>query len=52
MISMLLAILVTLVILAGLISASQAGRRDGLILHRPYNNPYSDATAAREDHLD
>jgi hypothetical protein len=49
---MLLAIIITLIIVSALIYAFQGGRRrDGLIVHRPYNNPYSDASAAREDHL-
>jgi hypothetical protein len=48
---MLLAILITFIIISALIYASTAGRRDGLIVHRPYNNPHSDATAARDDHL-
>jgi hypothetical protein len=48
---MLTAIIVTLIIVAALIYAFQAGRRDGLIVHRPYSNPHNDATAAREDHL-
>jgi hypothetical protein len=48
---MLLAILITLIIVSALIYAFRGGRRDGLIVHRPYNNPYNDASAAREDHL-
>jgi hypothetical protein len=48
---MLSAIFITLVIIAALIYAFASGRRDGLILHRPYNNPHNDATAARDDHL-
>lgn len=31
---------------------TRRSRRDGqLIVHRPYNNRYSDAAGAREDHL-
>jgi hypothetical protein len=49
---MLTAILITVLIISALTYASSSGQRGGLILRRPYNNPYSDATAAREDHLD
>jgi hypothetical protein len=46
---MLIAIIVTFVISAALLSAL---RRDGqLIVRRPYNNRYNDASGAREDHL-
>jgi hypothetical protein len=48
---MLFAIIVTLVILAGLGGAIRSGRGDGLIVRRPYNNRYNDAAGAREDHL-
>lgn len=48
---MLTAILTTLVILAGLGYAARSGRGDGLIVRRPYNNPYNDASGARRDRL-
>ena len=31
--------------------SSRSGRDRELIVHRPYNNRYSDAAGAREDHL-
>jgi hypothetical protein len=34
---------------AGLVSASRRGRQN-LITQRPYNNQYSDASAARDEH--
>ena len=48
---MLTAIIVTIIILAALATAIRSGRRDGLIVSRPYNNRYNDAAGAREDHL-
>jgi hypothetical protein len=48
---MLTAIIVTLIILAALATAIRSGAGDGLIVRRPYNNRYNDATGAREDHL-
>jgi hypothetical protein len=46
---MLIAIIVTFVISAALLHAL---RRDGqLIVRRPYNNRYNDASGARDDHL-
>ncbi len=48
---MLPAILTTLIIVAALIYSAQSGRRSGLIVHRPYNNPHNDASGARDDHL-
>ena len=46
---MLIAIIVTFVISAGLLHTL---RRDGqLIVRRPYNNRYNDASGARDDHL-
>lgn len=48
---MLTAILLTLLIVAALASALRADRGADLILHRPYNNRYSDAAGAREDYL-
>jgi hypothetical protein len=48
---MLIAILVTLVVVAALGYALGSGRREDTILRRPYNNLYNDASAARRDHL-
>jgi hypothetical protein len=48
---MLLAIIVTLLIIAALGYALRSERRGGLIVSRPYNNRYNDAAGAREDHL-
>jgi hypothetical protein len=48
---MLTAIIVSLVITAGLLHALRTGEDDGLIVRRPYNNRYNDAAGAREDHL-
>jgi len=45
------AILITLLIGAALGNALRAGRGDGLIATHRYNKRYTDATAAREDHL-
>ena len=48
---MLAAILVTLLVIAFLgHSLRSSGRQDDLIVHRPYNNRYNDASAARDDH--
>ena len=41
-------IIVILVLGAGWVSANRRGRQD-LITHRPYNNQYSDASAARDE---
>jgi hypothetical protein len=50
--TMLTAIIVTLIITSGLGYALRTdGGRSGLIARRPYNNRYSDAPGAREDHL-
>jgi len=46
-----LSILVTLIIISALGYAQRTGRRSELIVRRPYNNRYSDAAAARRDHL-
>jgi hypothetical protein len=51
MFPMLAAILITLLIGVALGGALRAGRGDGLIANHTYNNRYSDATAARDDHL-
>lgn len=49
---MLTALLITAYLVVGLAYAMGAGRGGGdLITRTPYNNRYSDATAAREDHL-
>jgi hypothetical protein len=48
---MLTAILITLIVVAALGYAMGSGRREDTILHRPYNNRYNDASAARRDHL-
>jgi hypothetical protein len=47
---MLTAIIVSLIITAGLAYAIGSGRDGGLIARRPYNNRYNDASGAREDH--
>jgi hypothetical protein len=48
---MLMAILITLILVAALGYALGSGRGEQTILRRPYNNRYTDATAARRDHL-
>jgi hypothetical protein len=48
---MLASIVVTFVVLAALGHGLGRGRDRDLITHRAYNNRYSDAPAAREDHL-
>lgn len=48
---MLTAIIVTFVTVTGLGYALRSGRTDELIVRRPYNNRYNDASGAREDHL-
>jgi len=48
---MLSSIIVTLLVVVVLAYALQSGRRDELIVRRPYNNRYNDAAGAREDHL-
>jgi hypothetical protein len=47
---MLTAILITLLVLAAL-GYTLAAPSGGAIVHRPYNNRYSDAAGAREDSL-
>ncbi len=44
-------IIITLLILAALGYALRADGTDSLIVRRPYNNRYNDASGAREDHL-
>jgi hypothetical protein len=46
-----LAIFITLLVAAVLGYSLRSGRSDELIVHRPYNNRYSDASGARDDHL-
>jgi hypothetical protein len=48
---MLSATAVTLFIVALLGHALRSRRTDALIVSRPYNNRYNDASGAREDHL-
>ena len=49
---MLSAIIVTITITTALGYALRSGRRGGtIIIHRPYNNRYNDASGAREDAL-
>jgi hypothetical protein len=47
---MIISVLAAGIVLA--IGVSRLGGRHGrLIVHRPYNNRYSDASGAREDHI-
>jgi hypothetical protein len=46
---MLLSIIVTLTITASLLYALRGGGDGQLIIRRPYNNRYNDASGARED---
>ena len=46
---MLTAIIITIVIAAALGYAQRGGRDGGIIIRRPYNNRYNDASGARED---
>jgi hypothetical protein len=48
---MLIDILITLTITYALGLALRSERNGQLIARRPYNNRYSDAAGAREDHL-
>jgi hypothetical protein len=48
---MLTAVLIALLVVAALGYALSAARSGGTIVRRPYNNRYSDAAGAREDHL-
>ena len=45
------AIFITAVVVGSLGYALSSGNDGGLINRRPYNNRYSDASGAREDHL-
>jgi len=49
MIAMFAAIIITFIITFALGSAMRAGRNG--IARQPYNNPYSDATGARDERL-
>lgn len=48
---MITSIIVTAAIAGALGYALRQGRHDDLIVHRPYNNRYNDATAARDHTL-
>ena len=48
---MLTAIIVTLIVAASLLYALRSGRDGSLIVRRPYNNRYNDASGARDDHV-
>ena len=48
---MLVSIIVTLLVVAALAIGLRSERKGGLIVSRPYNNRYNDASGAREDHL-
>lgn len=48
---MLTAIIITIVIVAALGYALRPDRNDRTIVHRPYNNRYNDAVAARDGRL-
>jgi hypothetical protein len=43
-------IIVVGALLGGAVNALRRGRNHDLITHRPYNNRYSDATGARDEH--
>jgi hypothetical protein len=49
--AMITSIIVTAVIAGALGYAFRQGRHGDLIVHRPYNNRYDDATAARDHAL-
>lgn len=51
MIAMLISIIITLTITGLLGHGLRAGRNGQLIVNRPYNNRYNDASGARDDHL-
>jgi hypothetical protein len=48
---MLTSITVTILVVAALGYGLRSGRNSRSIVRRPYNNRYSDASGAREDHL-
>jgi hypothetical protein len=49
--AMLTALLLTAYLVVGLAYAMGTRRGGDIITERPYNNRYSDATGARQDHL-
>jgi hypothetical protein len=46
-----LAMLISLLVVVVLGYSLRPGRSDKLIVHRPYNNRYNDASGARDYHL-
>jgi hypothetical protein len=48
---MLTAIIVSLIITASLLHALRSGKDGSLIVRRPYNNRYNDASGARDDYV-
>ncbi|HEV3283890.1 MAG TPA: hypothetical protein VG010_06775 [Solirubrobacteraceae bacterium] len=48
---MLTAIIVSIIIGAAILYALHTGQDGQLIVRRPYNNRYNDASGARDDHL-
>jgi hypothetical protein len=48
---MLVAIVVTLILTVALLYALRSGRDGTLIVRRPYNNRYNDASGARDDYV-
>lgn len=48
---MLADILISLGLALSLLASLRPDRRGRLITHTPYNNQYSDASGARQDHL-
>jgi hypothetical protein len=48
---MLASIFVTVLLVAALAHGLRSERKGGLIVRRPYNNRYNDASGAREDHF-
>jgi hypothetical protein len=48
---MLVAIIVTLILTAALLYSLRSGRDGTLIVRRPYNNRYNDASGARDDYV-
>jgi hypothetical protein len=48
---MLTAIIVSLIITAALLNGLRSGKDGSLIVRRPYNNRYNDASGARDDYV-
>jgi hypothetical protein len=48
---MLVGIIVALILTAALLYALRSGRDGTLIVRRPYNNRYNDASGARDDYV-